>query len=136
MIALTEQQIEKIELGLHKSIEEIDTEICDAEQSVFAILNKTKKKGADSSELLEMEERLNQYGESVRALRASLAKLEKQTHALVSPNDNAATVNEAVRKEIATQIQKETHNKPATFKDFVKGLLMWRDAPEDRMRKD
>ena len=136
MIALTEQQIEKIELGLHKSIEEIDTEICDAEQSVFAVLNKMKKKEADGSELHEMEEKLNQYGESVRVLRASLAKLEKQTHALVSPNGNAATANEAVRKEIATQIQKETHNKPVTFKDFVKGLLMWRDAPEDRMRKD
>lgn len=39
-----------------------------------------------------------------------------------------------VRRE-AIQIQQETHELRADFKDVIKALFMWRDDPEERVRE-
>lgn len=131
MIALSENQIENIEAELKKNIAEIDHEICEAEQAMRAQITELKK-SVDLPVLGSLEDSLSAYGKGVRVLRANLTELEKTAHALVEPIPVIYAERE-VKEKIADQIQKETHDAPATFRDFVKGLLMWRDAPEDRM---
>lgn len=41
---------------------------------------------------------------------------------------------EEVQRE-AIQIQRETHELRADFKDIIKALFMWRDDPEERVRE-
>ena len=136
MIALTEHEIQGIENVLHKGVEEIDFQICEAEQSIFSSIGKLKAEktlSGKNADLQNLETQFNNYCESVRSLRAKLAALEKQTHDLVEPGRKPSAYK-VDKENIAYEIQRETHDKPATFSDFVKGLLMSRDAPDDRMK--
>ena len=84
-------------------------------------------------ELIVLQSQLEEYGKGVRDLRSRLADLKEQASNVISKPEIKVQEDLEKKQRIATEIQHEIHNKSVTFTDFVKGLFMWQDTPDDRI---
>ena len=136
MKTLDNETLKAMKTELNRDVVTVDSRICDAEQKMQHAI---KKAIVESNSLVVTKEleilhtQLTEYGEGVRELRSRLANLKKQVSVVVSPPVSENKEDIVKKERVATEIQHEIHNKSVTFTDFVKGLFMWQDTPDDRM---
>ncbi len=86
---------------------------------------------ADVSALAREVNRLCDYVDQVRSdAEILLSKLERSRKPASSEFESAA------EEEKAKEIQREVHTFSSETIDYIKGLLMWRDAPKERLWKE
>lgn len=132
MIILNKDQLREIEEELKLSISEIDLRICSAEQAMRDEIKEMHTEDAPDH-IMNLRAHLNDYEAGVRDLRTQLNQLRRKTHELLEPSLGKDRTVEEQKEKAAVELQRETHNTPGSFSDFVKGLLMWKESPEDRM---
>lgn len=115
-----------------KKLNEIDNQICDAEQQIWKRLNELDSSNPhlrDSESFVNLKKEIKTHGKAIRSMRSYLHLSGQEK------TKSETSLTEDIREEIANQIQRETHDVPVTFRDFVKGLFMWQETPEDRIKK-
>ncbi len=137
MKTLDEKQLLAIKTELNRDITEVDSCICDTEQNIQNAIKKIMVESNSplvSKELAGLQDQIDVYGKGVRQLRARLASLKEVSADIVAPSKEVVQKEDSEKKHrIAREIQHEIHNKSVTFTDFVKGLFMWQDTPNDRI---
>lgn len=115
-----------------EKLSELDNRICEKERAVLQSLTDLKASELNSSQkesVKTLATDLSELKECIRSLRAEIYYLESNS------GTETQLIPEEVKETVANEITKGTHDKPATFTDFVKGMLMWQETPEERLNK-
>lgn len=130
---------------LQESIEEIDKDLSKSWIELSAKVHEQaaglSQRAADttlSAEAAILSQQISKLCDHVEHIHADVADFLKKIDAsLPLPENDGATpppVDDGEVKDEMIQIQRETHEIKADFRDVVKALFMWRDDPAERVR--